>query len=672
MELLHVWIESYGNIKRQGFNFSPNYDFQVKEQENGEYILVDNFETSGKKKQPENFFGDNISNITAIVGKNGSGKSTLLNAIMTIDFEGIVIFKKGEEKEQFYKISSKNMIGIASNIKFDKKSMENKGIYFFLFSEEELKKDIHIITERHKRGEDLLKSSIIYYDNIFNPIETVKFTNYSLFLNYLDFSVSYEFFNNNNKDELKFVSNETKNFINCLKKDILPKADDKTSFIKMPKKLSIINEKITEVSNSYGKINSFFECFVFNIIILFIKKYQKADGKYNKYLNYLSNMGKNFFNGQQNTDEKIATEVEDEIISIVKEILKIVPFNYDSTFKILKEKIDVSNLDIGKNYFEYKNLINGKTSENEVEDPIVEKYINIIVAVWNFYDEGKKLSFFKEETKEKLVLDFTSLNTEKISTLLSEIKFNSIQDHFFTYDFDIKFSSGEKGLITLFSRVLNKKETIEELKQNEILFLLDEPDIFAHPEWQRNLINNVKLGLEKIFNNSIKFQIILTSHSPFIASDLPIENVIMLDVYEENDKETKKNEEDPKYQKVGNCKVIKNKKIKTFGANIFDLYKDAFFVNDIMGEFAKNKITKEVIDKLKTDNLTSEDFKNIEYIINLIGDEVLSSILKNKIKDKRIVEGKKPVKDIINNFSDEEREEALKLLNMNKRSDNND
>ena len=64
MELLYVWVEEYGNIKKQGFNFSPNYDFEVKEQENGEYTLVDNFETSGKKKQPENFFGDIISNIT--------------------------------------------------------------------------------------------------------------------------------------------------------------------------------------------------------------------------------------------------------------------------------------------------------------------------------------------------------------------------------------------------------------------------------------------------------------------------------------------------------------------------------------------------------------------------------------------------------------------------------
>jgi hypothetical protein len=38
MELLYIWIEKYKNIERQGFNFSPLYDFEftVKEGENGE------------------------------------------------------------------------------------------------------------------------------------------------------------------------------------------------------------------------------------------------------------------------------------------------------------------------------------------------------------------------------------------------------------------------------------------------------------------------------------------------------------------------------------------------------------------------------------------------------------------------------------------------------------
>ncbi len=29
MELLYLWIEDYKNIKQQGFNFSPLYDFHL-------------------------------------------------------------------------------------------------------------------------------------------------------------------------------------------------------------------------------------------------------------------------------------------------------------------------------------------------------------------------------------------------------------------------------------------------------------------------------------------------------------------------------------------------------------------------------------------------------------------------------------------------------------------
>lgn len=74
MELLYLWIEDYKNIKNQGFNFSPEFEFTFKEETR---------ELSVEKRAglPENFFGDNIVNVTAIVGENGTGKSSLLEFI---------------------------------------------------------------------------------------------------------------------------------------------------------------------------------------------------------------------------------------------------------------------------------------------------------------------------------------------------------------------------------------------------------------------------------------------------------------------------------------------------------------------------------------------------------------------------------------------------------------
>lgn len=81
MELLYLYINLSERefIEKKGFNFSPNYNFEVNYQ-NGTYIL-----SSNKRNDwvPDGFFdGDGcISNITAIVGENGSGKTTLLVSI---------------------------------------------------------------------------------------------------------------------------------------------------------------------------------------------------------------------------------------------------------------------------------------------------------------------------------------------------------------------------------------------------------------------------------------------------------------------------------------------------------------------------------------------------------------------------------------------------------------
>ena len=110
MELVYLWVEEYKNIHRQGFNFSPRFECEYKD-EYDEGKLKDNCELviCDKKKKEcednnyiENFFGDNI-NVTAIVGENGSGKSSILKSILQIDdFNNNCIIVYRENGDNYY------------------------------------------------------------------------------------------------------------------------------------------------------------------------------------------------------------------------------------------------------------------------------------------------------------------------------------------------------------------------------------------------------------------------------------------------------------------------------------------------------------------------------------------------------------------------------------------
>lgn len=197
-------------------------------------------------------------------------------------------------------------------------------------------------------------------------------------------------------------------------------------------------------------------------------------------------------------------------------------------------------------------------------------------------------------------------------------------------------------------------DDIKRKNKNDILIVLDEPDLTLHPNWQKRYINEM-VNLLSNFPEK-KFHIIITSHSPFILSDIPEKNVIFLEKYIKNDEKVR-NEN----QKAGNCKnVSKDIELKTFGANIHTLLSDGFFMSDgLMGEFAKSKIEeiKKFYDEnkeLKKDDSDFEskkeefetkkkDFYNIQ---SIIGEKFLQTIIKNYLDELEILfNGKKEFLD---------------------------
>ncbi|PHD33533.1 MULTISPECIES: AAA family ATPase [Bacillus cereus group] len=185
-------------------------------------------------------------------------------------------------------------------------------------------------------------------------------------------------------------------------------------------------------------------------------------------------------------------------------------------------------------------------------------------------------------------------------------------------DFDwYDMSSGEKAMFSLLSRFYSAKDLIGYAEN--LLILIDEGETYFHPEWQRMYIYLLLETLPRIFSMK-KIQIIFTSNTPLVISDLPRENIVFLE------------------SKEGICYVRKSEEFReTFGANIHTLLSDSFFMkNEIIGKFAKGKI-EHIIDLLnnndesfKRDVTSSKiDLIKIKKEISVIGEK----LIKNKLLD---------------------------------------
>ncbi|WP_323595657.1 AAA family ATPase [Aliarcobacter butzleri] len=218
---------------------------------------------------------------------------------------------------------------------------------------------------------------------------------------------------------------------------------------------------------------------------------------------------------------------------------------------------------------------------------------------------------------------------------------NSQENNIFKFSFDIDLSGGEYQFLLIFCRIY---ENIKKNKDSTIL--IDEGEIFLHPNWQKKYIDFMIQFFYKNYDD--KIQLILTSHSSFILSDIPKRNVIFLDKIDEKTEE-KYPKLDIKGLENGNCiNVSKHIKLKTFGANIHTLLSDGFFMsNGLMGEFAKSKIEEikkfyELVKFLEPKNkkykrilkiLYLFKIKKFNHIQSIIGEPFLQTIIKNYLDD---------------------------------------
>jgi len=174
-----------------------------------------------------------------------------------------------------------------------------------------------------------------------------------------------------------------------------------------------------------------------------------------------------------------------------------------------------------------------------------------------------------------------------------------------------ELSSGEQQLIHSVSSIIYHLNNLNSVKGEKIIkykyvnLVFDEIELYFHPEFQRKFVNYILKQINSVNLNDIGgINILFVTHSPFILSDIPKQNVLFL----ENGI--------PQYFKVMN----------TFGANITDLLANSFFFSEeegdkiLMGDFVKGKI-EGVIKIIKEKDFTRKE--NAKQIIDVIDEPLI-------------------------------------------------
>ena len=175
-------------------------------------------------------------------------------------------------------------------------------------------------------------------------------------------------------------------------------------------------------------------------------------------------------------------------------------------------------------------------------------------------------------------------------------------------------SCGEQMMINLFAYITDAMYNNPD--QKDFFIIIDEIDAGLHPRWQQNILKYLLDWLGTF--EDYQFQLVVTTHSPFVLSDILNDHVIKLEK-----------------SSWGQMK-IEQMETPTFGANIAMQLLDGFFMDEgNIGAFAKEKIGK-VICKIKNmQNYQSLNQDELFYLVDSIGEDIVRGKLRNDLRKKK-------------------------------------
>ncbi|CAA9203277.1 hypothetical protein FLACOL7796_04676 [Flavobacterium collinsii] len=555
MKICFVWVKEFRNFNNLGLNLANDIKFKYQAEDN--VILHERVEAL-----PKNFFGKDITDVTGIIGKNGTGKSNALELICkclkgsktSLKTEFIIILKVDGGYTCYYNLYNNEIPKVGFKMKFEKYEGAINPLKVVFFS--------NVYDDRRNNfDKEIVDISVNNTSRSFGIAKTydfgkqVKFINSKIFrtLN-IEIPTNVQITNKVWSNKLASISDQWNRKTNF--SGLRRFFKDRTRDLKESSKFVILLK--------YGFFLEIYPKLSRETIIRF-----DSDGEFSKEL------------GSIFSDDKLYGFSTDEVSDILLDFIEkqVERYGYDENFvptehssKELYNRLDL----IRKQIYFIREL---KYQISELELSYSAEGIR-----------GRNTENFIFNYKS----DFTNSFVNQFISLFEDCSFLDINW--------LGISSGHKAYLNLFSSIHNE---LRLTRTPNLLLCIDEGDLYLHPRWQIEFFDKLLSVLPTIYSGSI--QLILTSHSPFLLSDLPKQNITILN----NEKS-----ESSSFDGI-------NLAINTFGGNLYDLYSEPFFLgNRRTSDFAYDKI-KYLIEKVELDKYTNEEKKELVKLTNILGDDII-------------------------------------------------
>ncbi|MGN7764957.1 AAA family ATPase [Paenibacillus sp. 22594] len=587
----------------QEFNFSSEYRFKYTKAtqelnvEKNNLFIPDFFQ---RAEELEDGRG-RIVNITGIIGKNGAGKTTVLDFIKEnlvygaggLNQKAIIIIR---DERGTQRIFSHVELGIS------------KGNYRYFNLEDPLVYHDDMDTFTHLEIHYLDETSVIFYSTIFDAKQEFEWMGMrNISTNYLvkqikrhavemkqvdrDFSEIELYRRSEVKKQLEFINSQRSGTVD------LP--------MKLPEYATITPRLLNPVLISKGKQGGQ------------DKGYDSFDAEFNFWLRNLEH--------SMIGNERVKMLFKSAILgNFVYDLMNFLSIHLSSNY-FYERGLDMKNTqDPFVQIDRFVIIIRDFIESMPIRDEGLLELIHNIMQLLNKIDV--LISSYSNVVYSSLRLPLVH-GLDSAMTILEVLELHNAATLFSEYfEFDwVDLSSGQKALLSMYSRFFSLCDEQERASNmhlsKNLLILIDEGELYLHPEWQRNFLNNLVEYLPKIYKGK-NIQIIFTSNSPVIISDLPNSNLIFIDRSEKG------------------CTVIDGliEHKQTFAANIHTLYSDAFFMEKgLVGEFANKKILNLIhtIHSIVEKEEFIEVEKELDILISQIGEPVLRGKLHSLMKEKR-------------------------------------